>query len=150
MKKTLALRSAGALLCAAALVCVGTTPAGATTDAAATDSHAAASEALGRGDGAAAAQAIRDADASADPEALAEIIYDGGVIAVDAGRGDAFSDAVPVAFLDGGVSFVNANQAFRVAFGIVMANGVTPEQGRVGGLAIMKTEAAYVSSGKLT
>lgn len=145
MKTTLALRSAGALLSAAALVGVGTTPA-----TAATDPQAQASEALGRGDGAAAAQAIRDADASADPEALAEIIYDGGVIAVDSGKGDAFSDAVPVAFLDGGVSFVNANQAFRVAFGIVMANGVTPEQGRVGGLAIMKTEAAYVSSGKLS
>jgi hypothetical protein len=145
VKTTLALRSAGALLTAAALVGVGGSPA-----TAATDSKAAASEALGRGDGAAAAQAIRDADASADPEALAEIIYDGGVIAVDSGKGDAFSDAVPVAFVDGGVSFVNANQAFRVAFGIVMANGVTPEQGRVGGLAIIKTEAAYVSTGKIT
>lgn len=144
MKTTLALRSAGALLTAAALVGVGGSPA-----TAATDSKAAASEALGRGDGAAAAQAIRDADASADPEALAEIIYDGGVIAVDSGKGDAFSDAVPVAFVDGGVSFVDANRAFRVAFGIVMANGVTPEQGRVGGLAIIKTEAAYVSTGKI-
>lgn len=145
MKKTLALRTAGALLSAAALACAGTTPA-----TAATEPRAEASEALGRGDGAAAAAAIRDADAAADPEALAEIIYNGGVIAVDSGRGDAFSDAVPVAFLDGGVSFVNANQAFRVAFGIVMANGVTPEQGRVGGLAIVKTEAAYAGSGKLS
>lgn len=146
MARTRALRRSGAaVLTAAALTLAAAGPAGATGD-----SEAAASAALGRGDGAAAAQAIREADVAADPEALAEIIYDGGVIAVDSGQGDAFSDAVPVAFVDGGVSFVTANEAFRTAFGIVLANGVTPEQGRVGGLAILKTEAAYVSTGKIS
>lgn len=141
--RTVRLFSVAALT--ALTLATGVTPAGA-----ATDPKAAASEALGRGDGAAAAQAIKDANASANPDALAEIIYDGGVIAVDNGKGDAFADAVPVAFLDGGVSFVDANQAFRVALGIVTANGVTPEQGRVGGAAIVKTEAAYVSTGNIS
>ncbi|WP_019873738.1 hypothetical protein [Sporichthya polymorpha] len=136
-------RSAAAVLTAAALT-LSAAPAGA-----ASDPKAAASQALGRGDGAAAAAAIREANVAADPATLAEIIYDGGVIAVDAGKGDAFADAVPVAFVDGGVSFVNANEAFRHAFGIVAANGVTPEQGRVGGTAIVKTEAAYASTGNV-
>lgn len=145
MSMTRALRLSCAAALTAATLTLTAAPAGA-----ATDPKAAASEALGRGDGAAAAQAIRDANAAADPDALAQIIYDGGVIAVDAGKGNAFSDAVPVAFTQGGVTFVDANQAFRVAFGVVLANGVTPEQGRVGGLAIIKTEAAYVSSGNIS
>jgi hypothetical protein len=74
---------------------------------------------------------------------LADIIYNAGVIAVDSGKGDAFSDALPIAYLRGGVTQQVANRSFQLAAMTVFQRGATPEQGRVGALAVLKTNAAY-------
>ena len=115
--------------------------------ATAVDHRAEAAAALGRGDGQAAADAIKAAYISGDAEALAEVIYAGGVLAVKADKGDAFSDAVPVAFMGASVTFTTANRAFSSAAGTFLQNSPTPEQGRAGFLTIVKTEAAYASTG---
>lgn len=108
-----------------------------------------ATRALGRGDGAAAAQIIARSGLFANPAALASIIYGGGVIAVDADKGNAFAQAVPVAFVRGKVTLVTANLAFEQAALIVGQEGAKDVAALVpqlapGGLAIIRTELAYL------
>lgn len=67
------------------------------------------------------------------------------MIAVDHGKGDAYSDALPIAYIQGRVSYGVANESFAYAAITVVTSGVTPEQGRVGGLAVIKTNAAYLT-----
>jgi hypothetical protein len=102
-----------------------------------------AAQALGHGDGVTAGRIIL-ARYSTQPVVLADIIYDAGKIAVGSGNGDAYSDALPVAYLRGGVSQEVANRSFGFAAMTVMQRGVTPEEGRVGTLAVLKTNAAYM------
>jgi hypothetical protein len=75
---------------------------------------------------------------------LADIIYDAGTIAVNSGKGDAYSDALPVAYLHGGVTQLVAERSFSLAAFTVLERGATPEAGRVGTLAVLKTNAAYL------
>jgi hypothetical protein len=107
-----------------------------------------AAQALGRGDGATAAQILSRNGYSSQPAILAEIIYDGGVIAVASGKGNSFAQAVPVAFVRGGVSFVTANTTFEQAVIIVASEGSKDVGALVpqlmpGGLAVVRTELAY-------
>ena len=114
-----------------------------------TTPQAAAAAALGRGDGPTAAQIIARAGFATKPAVLAEIIYGGGVLAVDANQGNAFAHAVPVAFVHGTVSLVTANLAFKEAAIIVAREGAKDIPALVpqlapGGLAIIRTELAYL------
>ena len=75
---------------------------------------------------------------------LADIVYDAGKIAVGAGKGEAYSDALPVAYLHGGVTQAVADRSFSLAAFTVLESGATPEEGRVGTLAVLKTNATYL------
>ncbi len=102
-----------------------------------------AAAALGAGDGMTAGRIIL-ANYSTQPAVLADIIYDAGTIAVNSGKGDAYSDALPVAYLHGGVTQLVAERSFSLAAFTVLERGATPEAGRVGTLAVLKTNAAYL------
>lgn len=106
-----------------------------------------AAAALGHGDGVAAANIIAQHGYAQSPWVLGDIIYAGGVIAVDGKRGNAFAEAVPVAFLRGGVTYIKANEAFEYAALTVFQKGydigTLAPQLMPGGLAILRTEAAY-------
>ena len=102
-----------------------------------------AAAALGAGDGLSAGRIIL-ANYSTQPAVLADIIYDAGKIAVGAGKGDAYSDALPVAYLHGGVTQAVADRSFSLAAFTVLERGATPEEGRAGTLAVLKTNAAYL------
>lgn len=105
------------------------------------------SQALADGDGATAATLIKSRNYQGEPQVLGDLIYDAGAIAVEQGTGDPFSDAVPVAFLGARVPYGVANLAFAGGGRTAVVRGLTPEQGRVGGTAVAKTNAAYITSG---
>lgn len=139
------MKSLGITLVVALLLIGGARPADAlTTDQA----RIAATEAVGAGDGEAAARIIAANGLATRPAVLGRIIYDAGVLAVRADLGDEFSQAVATAFVDGGVSFATANSAFAHGSLLVIAGAPTdPQLLREigpGGVAILRTELAYL------
>jgi len=81
------------------------------------------------------------------PRVLANIVYGAGVLAVRADNGEAFSKAVAVAFVRGGVTFATAQRAFFHGVALVVSNAPHDEQLLAeigpGGMAILRTELAY-------
>jgi hypothetical protein len=113
----------------------------------AADARQQISQALAAGDGESAATLIKARGYQLEPQALGDIIYDGGALAVHNGTGTAFTKAVPVAYLEAGVPYAVANLSFAYGGRTAVVNGLTPEQGLVGGTAVANTNAAYLSSG---
>lgn len=107
-----------------------------------------AQQAIGAGNGARAAEIIRDQGLANDPKALAEIIYRGGVIAVREGNDDEFTHAVAEAFVDGGVDVLTAQVAYAHGVRLVAANAAYAPQllqeVAPGGVAALRTELAYL------
>lgn len=107
-----------------------------------------AQQAIGAGDGTRAAEIIRDHGLADDPDALAEIIYRGGVIAVREGNDDEFTHAVAEAFVDGGVDVVTAQLAYAHGVLLVAANAAHDplllQELAPGGIAALRTELAYL------
>lgn len=139
------MKSLGIALVVALLLIGGARPAEAlTTDQA----RVAATRAIGAGDGDRAAQIIAANGLAARPAVLGRIIYEAGVLAVEADLGDEFSQAVATAFVDGGVSFATANSAFLHGSLLVIAGAPTDPQLLheigPGGFAILRTELAYL------
>lgn len=109
--------------------------------------QARATVAIGAGEGARAARIIARSGLAVRPDLLGQIIYEAGVLAVKADLGDEFSQAVATAFVDGGVTFRTANQAFAHGVMLVLAGAVGDEQLLAeigpGGTAVLRTELAY-------
>lgn len=129
------------ILLAVGVVSVATVPpasAGAVRDA---------KVAIAAGHGAAAARIIERNGYDDRPRVLADIIYGAGVLAVRADNGEAFSKAVAVAFVRGGVTFTTAQVAFFHGVMVVASNAPQDEQLSrelgPGGRAILLTELAY-------
>jgi hypothetical protein len=105
--------------------------------------------AIAAGDGDRGARIIAASGYATQPRVLADIIYGAGVLAVQADNGDAFSQAVAESFVEGGVTFATANEAFAHAATLVAVNAPGDEQllGELGpgGAAIVRTELAYFS-----
>ncbi|KQY60121.1 hypothetical protein ASD11_11555 [Aeromicrobium sp. Root495] len=103
--------------------------------------------ALGAGDGPRAARLIASSGFATQPAVLADLIYGGGVIAVRDGHDEAFTEAVAVAFVDGGVSPATAQLAFADAATLVASNAANDPQIlqelAPGGVAILRTELRY-------
>jgi hypothetical protein len=103
--------------------------------------------AIAAGDGAAGARIIARNGYATKPAVLADIIYGAGILAVQADNGDAFSQAVAISFVKGGVSLWTANEAFSQAATLVAVNAPNDQQLLAelgpGGTAIVRTECAY-------
>ncbi len=103
--------------------------------------------AIAAGDGETGAKILADHGYATQPAVLADIIYGAGVLAVQADSGDAFSKAVADSFVNGGVSWTTAQEAFFQASTLVAENA--PEDDQLvaelgpGGTAILRTEGAY-------
>jgi hypothetical protein len=106
-----------------------------------------AKAAIAAGDGDTGAKIIRNHGYATQPAVLADIIYGAGVLAVQADNGDAFSKAVADSFVNGGVSWTTAQEAFFQASTLVAENAPDDEQLVAelgpGGTAIVRTELAY-------
>ncbi|HEY0448692.1 hypothetical protein [Actinophytocola sp.] len=99
--------------------------------------------ALADGDGRLAAQLIAASGFGTQPDKLGHTIFVGGNLAVAAGSGEAYRDAVAYGFTRGGVSLANATLTFSAAATEVVAAGLTPEQALVGGTTVVQTYEAY-------
>lgn len=98
---------------------------------------------LAAGDGAGAAGQIRAGGLANDPTVLANILYQGGLYAVESGSGDAYARAVAYALPHGGVTLATANVTFGIA-GFQAGSGMlSPAELSAGSQAIALTYVAY-------
>jgi len=103
--------------------------------------------ALAKGDKEGAVALLKKFTLVADPKALAELLWLGGIASSDANTGQIFAKTVAYAFPHAGVSIGDASTSFQFAATRAAEQGVTFEQGAIGFRAITETYAAYFAQG---